>query len=1688
MIEVLLIKNVFAGAKHAERFYVDRKSALVVDLLPIDWHDVKENVLPVDGVKRLDWDKQVHAGDRVAFVMVPRGVELTWAAFFKYLAIMFAANVIMRALLPKPPKLREDKSSATYGYNGIEPTRVEGEAIPLYYGKLRVGGQIINEFVDDFGSAGSTYNVLVSLGEGPLQQIAGQTIDTTTPLSSDSTQTPILVGSLYINDSDARDLSGVTMQVRMGTLEQGGVEGFQFSVTNVGVDTSLDGPEYTGSGSIWDQQILNFNAPQFLLDGTTSSNATWTDFGLTYSMTVEAEEAVFKVQVPEGIFFLSGGSVQNPSAMGISVRYIELDGGGAPIATGGPQGDGYVRLRSFRDYLKLSGGATLDYRVPLYNPQTFSLPALGRYMEFFPGINGAAPFTPSSAAPVLLTRTGTLTVPSGGPSWPSAGNPDSFTFECFFLPRSITVGGLTTVSYSLASNATFSNLWFKIGNIGVGSESRSYPIAPGQSVTRYVPYVQLASGVKIYEGIGQTFADASYQVLNSGSVSGQETTNNDRPAFWEHLVAVYEKGAVGTLNRVRLYANGAKIVDYLTSSTAVLPNLSTPALEIRGPGRDGRLQNVVMYKGAMSEETINAHFNNGNGITRLESDLFPVCFYKGSASAGTTLALTDDSGNGNALTNTAQGSTTPSSVTSQSAVSFCEREASPTRVVKKAKYKLEVLRTFKNMTSTSYGDAIVWKSVGLREYDPFTYPTAPLLGVSVRATAEINGGAPTVSAVIKGRQVPVWDGISVESPTFERIYTSNPAWIVADMLLDKEWGLGNTFDPEDLEIGTFQAWADYCDELIYNQTGYEAPYNATSTGSAMTWYDIKYTTYAGSGALEFWCPANSIPDTVRIGDYIWYSGAPALPSSVVLNSSAIGAITPFSDSHYQIVNIVDSSAAPAKIVVRYLGSAPWTIESNMSSVATPAGTIQTRQTRFSFDGAIDEQGEAWDKVLQVCSSGRATPIRDGRRIRIAVHKPRSVVEVIGPSQVEVDSFEMEYLNPKTRFNQIEIAFLDEALNYERSMVSSEHPSIQGTTDSGLLRRRSFFLEGVTRRAQVLRQAQFLLNQEHLIRRKGKFTGSIDLLALEPLDVIRIAHDVADRGISGRVYQASASTTQVYLDRTVVLAAATTYKLTVRRTEANQGEVPATLTVTSAAGTYAIGAPLTVSTGYAALPDKNDVWVLYKDGEDLLASVDSITLTADLKREVHWTEYVETVYDVEAIGETPDIGAGFLQSTSPALGQNSAPPRADLVTVRETIARGPGGAHQPRVLVTWEYDEYSSDQLGGFDIYSCFLDESRSARFWELRGTAQAGERSKIIVLDDAVPGQSMLFAVCARSIRGVARTPSRSAQAGLRFIGRGPRPSAPAWDNDFPTAMDGEQAAYRFELGSNDEASTLEVRRGGWILGQRVGATPQDSAKLGPTQNWTSAVATSVSNLEHLHGLLVPGAPLFVRAISERGKYSEYDSYEWAATVVDSEIPFQTTNRTFFSNSWEDFGIGWRRSGAVIPNATLTGCQVTTSTLFQKGYLEFSGSNLTATYETADPLVEVDQRAEWFYNSAFCIAEQIWPTTWADATYPFDDAEAQWTWEGPLNELGNGDDPGRVSLKIEFRTLDEDDTYSAWQAYSPGKVRCQHVQWRLSFTRPTTSYQIRIYRFSTELLRIPRQRFERSGIQYFAEHQIFGRT
>ena len=301
---------------------------------------------------------------------------------------------------------------------------------------MRVGGQIINEFVDDYGALGADSQVLVSLGEGPLEQICGQTDSTVAPLSTVGSSI-IPPGVLFLNDSDAAFLDDVQAQVRMGTINQAPVEGFEFASASVAVDSILAGPTTTAASS---QAVINYNDPTKLEDNT-SSNSTWTQFGITYSAGASnlAEGAVVKILLPEGASYTNDNGEQSPIWTGVAVRYIELDGTGSAITTGGPDLDGYVRLRPFRYYKKYAPGIAYDIRFPLYDPQTFTRPGLCSYLDFNAGgeLSVTSTIGPSiDVGDPYLSRTG-LTVPTTGPEWTTSGSCESFTVEMFFYARSI---------------------------------------------------------------------------------------------------------------------------------------------------------------------------------------------------------------------------------------------------------------------------------------------------------------------------------------------------------------------------------------------------------------------------------------------------------------------------------------------------------------------------------------------------------------------------------------------------------------------------------------------------------------------------------------------------------------------------------------------------------------------------------------------------------------------------------------------------------------------------------------------------------------------------------------------------------------------------------------------------------------------------------------------------------------------------------------------------------------------------------------------------------------------------------------------------------------------------------------------------------------------------------------------------
>lgn len=92
------------------------------------------------------------------------------------------------------------------------------------------------------------------------------------------------------------------------------------------------------------------------------------------------------------------------------------------------------------------------------------------------------------------------------------------------------------------------------------------------------------------------------------------------------------------------------------------------------------------------------------------------------------------------------------------------------------------------------------------------YNNMALIGIKVRASDQLSGGLPQISARVKGRKC-------YDSRDLSTAWTQNPALMVRDFLLDTTYGLGNVIDSGGINVSDFEDWADYCDAVIDKWTG-----------------------------------------------------------------------------------------------------------------------------------------------------------------------------------------------------------------------------------------------------------------------------------------------------------------------------------------------------------------------------------------------------------------------------------------------------------------------------------------------------------------------------------------------------------------------------------------------------------------------------------------------------------------------------------------------------------------------------------------------------------------------------------------------------------------------------------------------------------------------------------------------------
>ncbi|HYC54615.1 MAG TPA: phage tail protein [Candidatus Binatia bacterium] len=104
-----------------------------------------------------------------------------------------------------------------------------------------------------------------------------------------------------------------------------------------------------------------------------------------------------------------------------------------------------------------------------------------------------------------------------------------------------------------------------------------------------------------------------------------------------------------------------------------------------------------------------------------------------------------------------------------------------------------------------------------------SYPCIALIafkGIDVRQT---NGSLPDVTLLLKGRKVPIWDGVDPAAPVFAHKWTDNPAWHLYDVCSNTRYSIGNYLDRATPGLESLKELADHADELVDDGRGGTEP-------------------------------------------------------------------------------------------------------------------------------------------------------------------------------------------------------------------------------------------------------------------------------------------------------------------------------------------------------------------------------------------------------------------------------------------------------------------------------------------------------------------------------------------------------------------------------------------------------------------------------------------------------------------------------------------------------------------------------------------------------------------------------------------------------------------------------------------------------------------------------------------------
>lgn len=528
------------------------------------------------------------------------------------------------------------------------------------------------------------------------------------------------------------------------------------------------------------------------------------------------------------------------------------------------------------------------------------------------------------------------------------------------------------------------------------------------------------------------------------------------------------------------------------------------------------------------------------------------------------------------------------------------------------------------------------------------------------------------------------------------------------------------------------------------------------------------------------------------------------------------------------------------------------------------------EVRCQFDGVLDGESDAWNRLLQVAATARASFVIVGDIVRVKVEKPREPVQMFTMANIRRDSWKQTWVSNRLRPTRTEVRFLNADLDYQ---IDEEGQDDEEAILAGLPQRVAYVDRfGITRRSQAIREARFAMNLQKLTQ-AVEFEADIDSVLCEAGDLVRVAHDVPAWGFSGKLLETAASASEIELDRAVTLETGEVYEVCVRHLD----DTLELRTVTSAAGAYSAGTALTVDVAFSSTPAAGAVYSFGKlQRSNRVIKVTDLQTSTVLTRRLSGVVYDPRIHD-DDIG-TLDVPV-ITELPNPFLVPGCV---SSLAAVEVPVSSG--GALSLGVQVSWAYP--TGQDLGGARVWY------RDVTAYVDAGTSPIGQfipianvsfpQDQVIIPNGWITGRTYEVTVIAESSAGASRAPGDCTVLTITISGAGQ--VVPAAPQNVSVTHLGDELLIAWDPVTNVPVGHYEIRRGAeWVGSLAVGET--SSTTLVTTQ-WSPTHASSIVET------------FFVRAISAAGVYGNTGELSFAAGALPDWGSGTVTHR-------DQRGLGW---------------------------------------------------------------------------------------------------------------------------------------------------------------------------------------